>query len=104
MAKHEMKRYIEEGCPYVKPMTIKGNIWQVKIEGKTVVKNIVREIQHHKWDLPLKRYWASKLGTQDVKDIGWDILTRTDKMVTRLKRQWRTKHVAGIGPTANKLF
>ena len=81
MAKREIKRYIEEGSPYVKLMKIKGNIWQVKIKGKTVVKNIVREILHHKWDLPLKkdigrqnwehRVWMTSIGINSHKRIRW---------------------------------
>ena len=104
MAKREMKKYLEEGCPYIKPLKIDGDMWQLKIGEDTVVKNIMSEVLKHKWDMPLKQYWAAKMGAQDINMIDWDIFTRTNKMVTRSKRQWRSKHVAGIGPTANKLF
>ena len=104
MAKREMKKYLKDGCPYIKPLKIEGNVWQLQIDDKTVVKNIMSEVRKHQWDRPLKQYWSKKLGTQDTKLIDWDIFTRSNKMITRSKRQWRTKHVAGIGPTANKLF
>jgi hypothetical protein len=104
LAKNAMSTYDDEGSPFIEPLKVKGNIWQLKIDGKTISKNIMREIQKHKWDKSLKMYWAHKMGTQDVDMIDWDILTQSNKMVTRSKRQWRTKHMAGIGPTADKLF
>jgi hypothetical protein len=104
MAKNEMTKYVNEGCPIIEPLPTKGNIWKLKIDGKIITKNVMKEIDRSQWERKIKTYWSNKMGTEELDIIDWDIFKRTNTLVTRSKRQWRTKHVAGIGPTANKLY
>ena len=44
MAKNEMTKYVNEGCPIIEPSPTKGNIWKLKIDGKIITKNVMKEI------------------------------------------------------------